>query len=97
MVSQVQSSIETYWLINADSAEPPLVWDAFKAVKRKECISAIKAARKEHIQEGELLLAKEWESVRVHVDSPSEENYVSLLETLCSVSMHFINLAHTDS
>lgn len=74
-----------------------MVQEAFKAVTRGQCIYAIKAARKEHNQEDELLLARERESVRIHADSPSEANYVSLLETRLSVSLHFTNLAHTES
>lgn len=51
VVSHIQSSIETYWVTNADSAKPPVVWEA---------------ATKDHNQEGELLLAKEKESVKIH-------------------------------
>lgn len=40
-----EETIKTYWTANVDTSEPPLVWDAFKAVARGEGISAIKTAR----------------------------------------------------
>lgn len=72
------------------------MWDAFKAVVRGECISAIKSAKKDQNQEGELLLAKEREDAKTHADSPSEASYVSLQETRHAVTLHFSNLAHTE-
>lgn len=63
MIAHVQKSMDTYWSTNEGLADPPLVWDAFKAVAREESISAIKSARKDQNQEGEFLLGKERERV----------------------------------
>lgn len=42
VAAQIVEKIKTYW---STTTEPPIVWDACKAVTREECISAIKTAR----------------------------------------------------
>lgn len=32
--AQLEDSIKTYWSFNSDTTEPPVVWDAFKAIVR---------------------------------------------------------------
>lgn len=73
-----------------------MVWDAFKAVTRGECISAIKAARRDHNAQGELLLNKEGGCAGTLADSLTETNYTSLMETRRLVSVDFSELGRTE-
>lgn len=82
MTTQIQTAMDMYWATNVLSADPPIVWDTFKAVSRGECISAIKAARRDHNAECEILLAKERECAKLQADSPSESNYASLFSDI---------------
>lgn len=40
--------MKMYWSMNVDSSEAPIVLDAFEAIMRGECISAIKVAHRDH-------------------------------------------------
>lgn len=97
MSSQLQTSIMSYWSTNADSAEQPVVWDAFKAVVRGESISAIKTARKDHNSEIVVLQKRDCECAREHTYTPSDDKYTSLLEVRRLLSLHFMELAHTEA
>lgn len=98
MTTQIQTAMDMYWATNVLSADPPIVWDTFKAVSRGECISAIKAARRDHNAECEILLAKERECAKLQADSPSESNYASLFSDIgvqchlgCHLKLSFYN------
>lgn len=66
---------------------PPVVWDAFKAVARGECILAIKTARINENEEYKNLQQEEREQARAHADSPSRVSYESLLEVRRCLSL----------
>lgn len=68
--AQLEESIESYWTSNAESAGPPIVWDAFKAVARGEFISAFKTARVNNNEEFQTLQTRERECAEAHVGSP---------------------------
>lgn len=95
--SHLQTFITSYWSINADSAEPPVVWEVFKAVVWGECISAIKTARKDHNVEIVALQEKECEFAEEHAESSMDVSYTSLLEAPRLLSVHYVDLAHTES
>lgn len=67
-------------MTNLETADPPIVWDAFKAVIRVECISAIKKERVEQNPEVQLLKNGERECAENNANSPSGSSYVELLE-----------------
>lgn len=88
--------MQSYWSLNVNSANPPLVWDAFKAVTRGECISAVKAARKHDREEIELLHHRERECARAHAENPTRASYEALLEARRSLSIFFTGQARAD-
>lgn len=97
MSSRLQESIASYWSTNEDSADPPVVWDAFKAVVRGECISAIKSKRVAHNAEILKLQDNEKECAERHASNSSDTTYLSLMEARRLLSLHFSDLAHMEA
>lgn len=87
----------SYWLHNEDSANPPVVWDAFKAVMRWECISAIKSERVAHNAEILRIQEHEEECADRHASDPSDTKYLSLVEARRLLFFNFSDLAHIEA
>ncbi|XP_040184700.1 vomeronasal type-2 receptor 26-like [Rana temporaria] len=90
-------AVDNYWTQNVDSADPLVVWDAFKAVIRGESITAIKRVRVDQNATIQELQDRERECASVHATDRTDVSYSALLEARRRLSMHCNDLAHTEA